>query len=197
MRVNFIEKLGSWRSVANAARTTINMEAGEGEPSSRWKRRILMSEHSPIRKMIYSWQWIDLPSWVSVHFVRHKIGAEHFVGTQRTDRTGSNRDNALQSAQVTHEEFDNVQALINMSRKRLCTQASPETRASWRLFLDEVVKENDPEVYVACVPECVYRNGLCPEFKPCGYNQKPEFEVALKKYIAGFENQINAKTLIK
>lgn len=197
MKVKFLERLGSWRSVANAARTTINMEAGEGEPTSKWKRRILMSEHSPIRKLIYSWSWSDLPFWVSVHLVRHKTGAEHFVGTQRSDRTGIDRNVIPQGAPVTHEEFDNAAAIMSTSKKRLCNQASDETIAAWKLFLDEVVQPNDPELYESCVPECVYRNGLCPEFKPCGYNQTPAFEVALKRYLTGFEHQVNKKTLIK
>ena len=197
MKVTFLERLGSWRAVANAARTTINMDAGEGEPSSRWKRRILMSEHSPIRKLIYSWNWVDLPFWVSVHIVRHKTGAEHFVGTQRSDRTGLDRNKIPQGAPVVHEEFDNVAAIISTSKKRLCTQASPETRKAWRMFLDDIVQSGDPELYESCVPECVYRNGLCPEFKSCGYNQSPEFEKALKRYLVGFEHQVNKKTLIK
>ena len=197
MKVRFIEKLGSWRGVADAARTTINMDAGDKEPSSTWKRKMIMCEHSPIRKMIYSWKWTDLPSWVSVHLVRHKTGAEHFVGTQRSDRTGLNRDETPQGAFVVHEEFDNAQTIINTSRKRLCMQASPETREAWILFLDEVVKPNDPELYIGCVPECVYRNGLCPEYRTCGFNKTVGFEKQLKVYISGFENQINDKTLIK
>ena len=197
MQVKFIAKLGTWRGVADAARTTINMDSGDGEPSSSWKRRILMSEHSPIRKIIFSWKWIDIPFWSSVHFVRHKIGAEHFVGTQRSDRTGQNRNNKPQSAPVVHEEFDNIQAIITISRKRLCGQASEETRQAWRMFLDEVIRQEEPELYIACVPECVYRNGLCPEYRTCGYNKTLEFEEQLKKYLEGFEKQVNDKTLIK
>ena len=52
MRVE-LKILGTWRDVANAARTTIGQEAGEGEPSSKWKRRMLLAEHSPIRKNSY------------------------------------------------------------------------------------------------------------------------------------------------
>lgn len=49
MNVKFLGKRGSWRDVADSARTTINKEAGEKEPSSNWKRRMLLCEHSPIR----------------------------------------------------------------------------------------------------------------------------------------------------
>lgn len=67
MKVELIDKLGSWRGIADAARTTINMEAGKKEPSSSWKRRMVMAEHSPIRKMHFNWKWLNLKYWVSVH----------------------------------------------------------------------------------------------------------------------------------
>ena len=169
-----------WRDVADAARTTIRMDEGEKEPSSAWKRRILLSEHSPIRQMNFKWKWHNLKYWVSVHFVRHKIGIEHFVSTQRTDRTGVDRTEAPQSASVDHECFANAQALIFISRKRLCRQASAETTAAWKLVLNEVAK-CEPELRSVCVPECVYR-GFCPEFKPCGYTGTEAFREALAAY---------------
>ena len=43
---------GTWREVADSARTTIHKEAGLKEPSSKWKRRMLLSEHSPIRQLL-------------------------------------------------------------------------------------------------------------------------------------------------
>ena len=80
--LKFLNVIGTWRSVADAARTTIRMPEGTKEPSSKWKKTILLSEHSPIRKLMFSWKWTNLPYWVSVHFVRHKFGIEHFVSTQ-------------------------------------------------------------------------------------------------------------------
>lgn len=154
----------------------------EGEPSSRWKKRILLAEHSPIRKLAFNWKWEDLPYWVSVHFVRHKFGIEHFVSTQRTDRTGDARESKRQDAPVVHECFANAQAVMTISRKRLCMQASPETRAAWKLVVDEIGKV-EPEVAACCVPECVYR-GFCPEFKCCGYCKTPAYAEALEKYRA-------------
>ena len=179
-RIRFLKVVGTWRDVADAARTTIRREEGTGEPSARWKKRILLAEHSPIRKLCFNWKWEDLPSWVSVHFVRHKFGIEHFVSTQRSDRTGQDRAAARQDAPVMHECFASAQALISISRRRLCGQASPETRAAWRLVVDEVAK-HEPEIASCCVPECVYR-GFCPEFKPCGFCDTPAFKAAVAKY---------------
>ena len=179
-KIKFLKVKGTWREVADAARTTIRREEGEGEPSSRWKKRILLAEHSPIRKLCFNWKWIDLPYWVSVHFVRHKFGIEHFVSTQRTDRTGEDRNSKSQDAAVVHECFANAQAVMFISRRRLCGQASPETRAAWKAVVDEIAKK-EPEVASCCVPECVYR-GFCPEFKPCGYCGTPAWEKAVADY---------------
>jgi hypothetical protein len=58
---------GTWREIADAARTTIHMEGGTKEPSSKWKKNILLAEHSPIRKLHIDWKWYGLKSWISVH----------------------------------------------------------------------------------------------------------------------------------
>ena len=178
--LKFLRIVGTWRSVADAARTTIRMAEGTKEPSSKWKKTILLAEHSPVRKLMFSWKWINLPYWVSVHFVRHKFGIEHFVSTQRTDRTGVKRDDSRQDAPVMHECFANAQAIMFISRRRLCRQASPETTAAWRLVVDEIAAK-EPELAECCVPECVYR-GFCPEFKSCGYCGSPEWRKAVEKY---------------
>ena len=180
--VRFLKVIGSWRSVADAARTTIRMQGGVKEPSQKWKKTSLLAEHSPIRKLLFSWKWSNLPYWVSVHFVRHKYGIEHFVSTQRTDRTGTDRTGARQDAPVEHECFANAQAVMFISRRRLCSQASPETRAAWKLVVEEIAKV-EPEVASACVPECVYR-GFCPEFRSCGYVNTPAFAEAVARYRA-------------
>jgi len=170
----------AWREIADAARTTIRMPEGVREPSSAWKRKMLLAEHSPIRLMLFKWKWMNLKYWVSVHFVRHKIGIEHFVSTQRSDRTGLCREAAPQNAPVHHQCAANAQSIIFISRKRLCTQASPETNTAWKLVLEEI-RRCEPELYELCVPECVYR-GFCPEFKGCGYSATERFQEALEKY---------------
>jgi hypothetical protein len=157
---------GNWKEIQNSCRTTIGKEEALTEPSSDWKRRILLAEHSPIRQLTIHAKWYGMPYWVSVHLVRHKIGIEHWVRSQRTDRTGINRDELPQGELVEHEIEVNAQALINISRKRLCMQASPETREAWKALL-KTFMELEPELYSVCVSECLYR-GKCNEFKSCG-----------------------------
>lgn len=183
MKAKFLGVRGSWNDVLNSARTTINMEHGEKEPSSNWKRRILLAEHSPIRLLNIKWKWFDLKYWVSTHFVRHWLGIEHYVRTQRTDRTGTDRDDLPQGALVEHEAVANTQALINISRKRLCNCASIETRHAWQEFLF-TIQDQEPELYSVCVPDCIYR-GHCYEHKSCGFHKTDQYKRQLQAYREG------------
>lgn len=169
-----------WSKVKRAARNTIGKDDAGKEPTDSWKKTILLAEHSPIRKIRAEWRWRDLLSWVSVHFVRHKFGIEHFVTTQRSDRTGVKRDDLPQGALVKHECDANAQALIFISRRRLCSQASPETREAWKAVKAKVA-ENDPVLASVMVPECIYR-GFCPEFQSCGFVNTDEYKKQLEQY---------------
>ena len=183
MRVKILGIKGTWREVADSANTTVHLEAGEKEPSSKWKRRMLLCEHSPVRQHVIKCKWYDIKSWVSVHFVRHKIGIEHWVRSQRTDRTKIDRDELPQDNLIEHEFEANVQAFINISRKRLCQLASKETREAWQLVLDNI-KDPEPELYNVCVPDCIYR-GWCYEFKSCGFHKTQEYQEKLSSYRSG------------
>jgi hypothetical protein len=183
MFVKFLGQKGTWREVANSANTTIHKESGEKEPSSNWKRRMLLCEHSPIRQLIFKWKWYNLKYWTSVHLVRHWLGIIHWVRTERTDRTGINRDELPQGNFVEHECEANAQAIINISRRRLCRQASMETREAWKEALEKI-KNECPELYQVCVPDCVYRS-WCYEFKSCGYHLTDEYKKALNEYRNG------------
>lgn len=169
-----------WPSVKRSARTTISKEGSGVYPSDSWKKTILLAEHSPIRRIRFSWKWEDLKSWISVHFVRHKFGIEHWVTTQRTDRTGVDRDASRQDTPVSHECEANAQALIFISRRRLCSQASAETRQAWTEVKGEIAKV-DPVLASVMVRECVYR-GFCPEFTPCGYTETDQYKKELEEY---------------
>jgi thymidylate synthase ThyX len=169
-----------WLFARNAARTTSGKKETQNLPSSSYKKRMLLAEHSPIRQLIFRFRWEGIPYWVSTHLVRHKIGVEHFVQSSRSDRTGVDRNELKQSELVNHEILINAQALINISRKRLCTKASPETQQAWKILL-EAVKTQEPELYECCVPECIYR-GFCPEESSCGYIQTPQAQRSLEKY---------------
>ena len=179
MYIDIFKHDDNWKDVKDAAMNTIGKNSGS-YPDSVWKKKILLSEHSPIRRIKFYWRWVDLKYWVSVHFVRHKIGIEHWVKTQRSDRTGIDRNVIPQGAFVNHSCDADAQALINISRKRLCTCASQETREAWQKVKDEVAKR-EPELASCMVRECVYR-GFCPEMFSCGYDKTDQFKEELEKY---------------
>ena len=180
MKTEILKIKGDWEEVLTDCRATVGKEPLGKEPSRSFKRRILLAEHSPIRKIRFSWRWERLKSWVSVHFVRHKFGIEHWVSTQRSDRTGVDRDKSPQDAPVNHECEANAQALIFISRRRLCGQASPETREAWK-EVKEKITQVDPVLGSVMVPECIYR-GFCPEFLSCGYVDTEAYQEALSAY---------------
>lgn len=134
-------------------------------PTEEWIKRLVESEHSPIRELWFGIK-MEIPYWVSVHFVRHHIGVNHYVQTQRTDRTGINRDELKQSEIVSHIMSINAQELINMAHKRLCRQASEETWGVMQMIVNEVIKVA-PYMKSVLVPLCAYRNGKCSEMFSC------------------------------
>lgn len=165
MKTEILKIKGDWEEVVNDCRATVGKEALGKEPSDKFKRSILISEHSPIRDIQIKWRWRDIKSWVATHWVRHKW--ECFVKTQRTDRTGVDRDSLPQEAPVDFTGDANTQALIDTMRKRLCRQASIDTR-HYAEDLKRTVYDWEPEISDVFVPNCVYRCG-CPELQSCGY----------------------------
>jgi hypothetical protein len=182
MKIELRGYIDYWQDIKNATMNTIGKNNGK-YPIEEWKRQLLLSEHSPIRKLKISWRWLDLKYWVSVHLVRHWLGIVHFVSTQRTDRTGLSRDELPQDSLVNHECEANAQALINISRKRLCNCASPETRQAWQLVKDKVA-EVEPELAKCMVKDCLYR-GHCYEMFSCNYHKTEAFKKELEEYRKG------------
>ena len=163
MNTEIIKVKGDWPEVVDDCRATVGKEALGKEPSKEFKRKLLISEHSPIRDISIKWRWRDMAHWITVHWVRHKW--EKFIRTQRTDRTGIPREKLPQDEPQTFTGEANTQALIDTMRKRLCFQASPETRR-YAEDLKMAIRKVEPEISDVLVPNCVYRCG-CPEMTEC------------------------------
>lgn len=154
-----------WKRVKNHCRTTVNKVFTDNEPSEEFKHKLLISEHSPIRLLEIDWTWKDIYSWVATHWSRHKF--EKFISTQRDDRKEHDvpRGKMPQDTPVTFDGYANIQNLIDAFRKRLCFQASPETRELAEDFKSALHKTH-PELADVLVPNCIYRCG-CPEMEMC------------------------------
>ena len=179
MRVELINYEDHWQNVKDATMVTIGKRTGK-YPDSEWKQKILRAEHSPIRLLSFMFFFSDIKYWIVMHFTRHNVGVTHFVSTQRTDRTGVNREELPQNNTVNYVMCANAQALINISRKRLCNCASKETREAWQMVKDEVAKV-EPELASCMVRECVYK-GYCPEMFGCGFDKTDKFQEELREY---------------
>ena len=157
-----------WKKIKSACMTTISKQAGDKEPSTEWKRKLLICRHSPIRRSTISWKWEEIPYAISTHYSRHHEGCEKFIGTSREDRTKVDRTTRSQMDYVPMEMDANIQALINISEKRLCTCADPTTIKYWEAVL-EAIKEYDEDIYWACVPQCIRCGGCVEPFSNCNF----------------------------
>lgn len=176
-----VRKITDFSLVANAARNTVNKPPLEKEFSDKFKLSMFLSEHSPIRNLLFEVIMTDIPYYASVHFSRHKIGVEHYVTTQRTDRTGVDREKKMQDALVTHMMIINAQALINMARKRLCNNADGVTQSIMRQ-IKKCVTEVEPLLAKTMVVDCIYRAG-CFETKTCGYDKTAHYQNESTDYL--------------
>lgn len=165
MRTEILKIKGTWGDVVNRCRATVGKEELGKEPSSDFKKKILIAEHSPIREMHISWIWRAIKSWVATHWVRHVW--ECYVKSQRGDRTGIPRDDLPQAALVDFIGEANPQHTIDTWRKRLCRQAAIDTRHLAEDF-KAALYDLEPEWSDVLVPNCVYRCG-CPEMSTCTY----------------------------
>lgn len=176
-----ISKVTTWERVVNAARFTQRHEDLDKEPSSEFKKQMILSEHSPLRLLEFDIRIYDIPYYVMGHLVRH-VHAQPFVSTSRPDITHSGiaRHDMPQDAPVNLQLSLNAQEIINISKLRLCSKADAMTRRAWSEVLWKL-GEIEPELTKACVPQCVYR-GLCPEQKSCGRAYETQRELYLEDF---------------
>ena len=174
--------------------------------------RAYRCEHSIICTQHFWVEFHNIPLFVATQFIRHSIGNVFFQTTCREDRKGANPklDEKLKElAEIasnggntesyiiyilsTSDRFTrvnlgmdtNAMALINIAKKRLCGQASKETRFIFNALKKEIAKV-DKDLTKFLVPNCIYRGGICPELKPCGYNKTRRFQLELDEYKALF-----------
>ena len=161
-----------WVNIKNKCRTTVRKDYTQNVPSSEFKSNLLIAEHSPIRLLEVDWSWKNIKYWVSTEMSRHKF--EKFISSQRNDRQIEyDRNKAPQDALVNFDGYANAQNLIDVMRKRLCHQATPEARELAESLKVTIKDEGENELADVLVCNCVYR-ASCPEFSSCGLWNKIE-----------------------
>ena len=188
MKIEYVKRLVGWEDVYEAAMVTIKNKKAfiDKVPESYWKFQILKAEHSPINVLQFSWKWADIPYWVSMELRTHRIGIaqdeyQHWIRSQRIEK---DRGSIRQDAPVSHIAQANAQAIINVSKKRLCLRASKAAREAWQMFLT-ALQPMEPEIVKCCIPMCIYR-GWCPEGdRTCGNSQSKNFKLSVNDYRFG------------
>lgn len=156
-----------WLEVKRRALVTIG-KTTEKAPDSRWRHKILEARHSPIRYLRYSFLLQNIPTWVATHLVRHHEGFQPYVRSQRNDRQKDyDRNAARQDAPVNMIVDINAEALMVIANKRLCQQASEETRMLVGMMC-MLAQSGTPELEGLLVPMCEYHGGKCHEMFSCG-----------------------------
>jgi hypothetical protein len=160
-----------------------------------------------MRSQLFYVELHDIPSFVVGHLVRH-IHAQPFVKSNRIDRGGVDfttycKSLADVSRDLTDKELKaricelpdqfgrlapqtmslilSAEELINISRVRLCSCASKETREVWQAVKDKVA-EVDADLAKFMVRTCIYRGGICPELRCCGYVNSEAGKKELNEY---------------
>lgn len=153
-----------WMEVKRRALVTVGKNPVT-PPDDEWKHKILKARHSPIRYLQFSFYLEDIPSYVSVHLVRH-VHSQPYVKSQRNDRQSDyDRTKAPQDTPVNMIWDMNAEELMTISNKRLCRLADPVTRSVVQKMCNEVSRVN-PEFKDFLVPNCQYL-GECKEMFSC------------------------------
>ena len=187
MRIE-VERKSSWLDVVNAARFTQRLPPLDHEPSDKFKTQIIRAEHSPLRELRFEVRLFDIPYWVMGHLVRH-VHAQPYVSTSRPDitKSGLDRNEMKQGEPVNLMLSLNAQEIINISKVRLCSKASKETRKVWNGVISKLA-DIEPMLAKYCVPSCCYR-GFCPEINSCGLSLTDKFKIHRVYYTKSYEEE--------
>ena len=157
-----------WKRCLMLARSTQGKDDNGLEPSDEWKRRMLVAGHSPIRTLPFTIRIDGIPYYSAMHYVRHKVGCEWYVSSQRGDEDRADRK---QGAEVTVILDCNAQALMNILAMRLCKKADKVTR-NCAVEIVCAVTDKCPEFKGLLMPRCCNDKTRCPEMVPCWKEKK-------------------------
>lgn len=162
-----------WLEVKRRALVTVGLSV-KNPPDMAWKHSMLEARHSPIRRLRFAFYLGGIPYWVAMHLRTHVHDCPNgdefdpYIKSQRDDRQSEyERGKAPQDQPVNMIIDMSGEQLMNFANKRLCRQASYETRGVVVAMCSEVL-DKCPEFAGHLVPMCDYHGGVCHEMYPCG-----------------------------
>lgn len=189
-----IERLTDYSVVAEASAITQGWDDNE-LTLGQWQR-LLLAEHSPIYALQIKIRFDGVPYYIHVQNVRHHVGVQHYVRSQRPDSMNPvdyDRAEAPQGAPVDHMMIVNPGSLINIGKERLCFKAWKDTRNLWWRVKRQLEANEDlylTKVGQAMRPKCYYQ-GVCPEPEPCKmqYYLKKGYDEWSAYRVMGYETE--------
>lgn len=138
--------------------------------------KMILSEHSPSRIVRYLIKIENIPYYAHVHLIRHNVGVQFYVLSQRDDggfQEVTPRDDIPQGAMITMYLDANVQGLLNIAKFRSCYKAhrivqSFINKLKIALYESENSDEYDHMLGKLLLKRCEWNGGYCQEPKPCG-----------------------------
>ena len=174
MKVSF-ERLVGPECMLPAMRSTTGKDMYSKElPNLKTWVKMCVSPHSSIRAVKYRIYFEDIPYYAHVHLVRHHVGIEPHVLSQRDDDgilDTTDRDEKPQGALISMMFDLNAQALLNMAQRRLCYKAHRVVQDAMEKLKCALIYEGDDYDKVLAklmLRPCSWIPGYCPEPKPCG-----------------------------
>jgi len=197
----YMDMVEMWKKVLNNSRITVGKEDLDKEPSKAFKKSILKSQHSPIRKLKFEVYIKDIEAHVTQQFSRHHVACEtnplytfseeikptdleHFVTSSREDRTGIKRSERKQNDLINYNFEANAQGLIDASKKRLCLCADTGAVRAWHA-VKKGVEQLEPILAQKMQPSCIHY-GFCPEdpkLVKCNYSNSAHFNEQRRLFI--------------
>lgn len=188
MKVSFDRLVGP-EYMLGAMRSTTGKDMYKKQfPKLKTWYKMLLSPHSSSRAVKYRVYIEDIPYYAHVYLIRHSIGFEPHVFSQRDDYgvlEKTDRDERPQGFPVPMLFDANAQAILNIAQKRLCYKSHRVVQEVMEKLKCSLVYEGD--VYDRLLGNlmqrpCSWWKGYCPEPKPCGRvcGVKPLTEVHAK-----------------
>jgi len=138
-------------------------------------KQAIISEHSPLRSVLYRVDFYGIPYYAHVHLVRHHVGVQPIARSQRPDAMNPvdyDRNKAPQDTPMDLRLILNAQAILNIAKKRLCLKADQVTYRAVKLMKEDLAQSKalfSQLLANACRPACEWQGNICHEvFKPCG-----------------------------
>jgi len=176
VEVSYIRKCGPEYVTGALRATTGKKQTTLKKPSLELWSKLLRTAggvpHSPMRAVEYRFYFNEIPSHNTVHFIRHHVGVQPYVKSQRDDRNAGwsvPRKDKPQGEPISMMFDINVNSLLDMAKARLCNQADKDTKAIMKQMRRclENGDEYDKEVAYYMRPPCKWYK-QCFEFEPCG-----------------------------